>query len=86
MIEVILEDKKKQQAPRHVPDTNQPLLGGELKKDTSLVNTSAYHHPHHPARKQPTRWQRINQRDNNPCMTDREGRRSTYYASTQKSR
>ena len=57
MVEVILEDKKQQQVPQHVPDTNQAPLGGELKKDTMLVKTSAYHHPHHPARKQPTRLQ-----------------------------
>jgi len=54
VVEVILEDKKQQQAPKHVPDTNQAPLGGELKKDTPLVKTSAYHHSHHPARKQPT--------------------------------
>ncbi len=57
VVEVILEDKKQQQAPQHVLDTNQAPLGGELKKKTSLVKTSSYHHPHHPARKQPTRWQ-----------------------------
>ena len=73
MVEVILEDKKQQQAPQHVPDTNQAPLGGELNKDTPLAKTSPYHHPHHPARKQPTRWQRISHKDNNPHMTDREG-------------
>jgi len=71
MAEVILEDKKQQQAPKHVPDTNQAPLDGELNKDTPLVNTSTYHHPHHPTRKQPTRWQRISHKDNNPRMTDR---------------
>ena len=85
MFEVILKNKKQQQAPQQVPDTHQGPLGGELKKDTSLVNTSAYRHPHHSARKQPTRWQQISHKDNNPRMTDREERRSTYYTSTQKS-
>ena len=56
MVEVILEDKQQKQMPEHVLDTNQAPLGGELKKDTLLVKTSAYHHPHHLARKQPTRW------------------------------
>jgi len=73
-VEVILEDKKQRQEPQHVLDTNQVPLGGELKKKMPLVKTSEYHHPHHPARKQPTRWQRISHKDNNPCMTDREGR------------
>ena len=54
VLEVILEDKK-QQAPPQIPDTNQAPLGGELKKHTPLVKTLAYHHPHHPTRKQPTR-------------------------------
>ena len=81
MVEVISEDKKQQQAPKHVPDTNQAPLGGELKKDTSL----AYHHPHHLARKQPTRWQPISHKDNNPRMMDNEEKRSTFYTSTQKS-
>ena len=57
VVEVILEDKKQQQAPQHVLDTNQAPLGGELKKKTLLVKISAYHHPHHLARKQPARWQ-----------------------------
>jgi hypothetical protein len=74
VVEVIMEDKKQKQVPQHVPDTTQAPLGGELKKDTPLVKTSAYHHPHHPARKQPTRWQQISNKDNNPCMTDREVR------------
>jgi len=57
VVEVILEDKKQQQTPQHIPDTNQAPLGGELKKKTPLVKTLAYHHPHHPTRKQPTRCQ-----------------------------
>ena len=73
VVEVILEDKKQKQEPQHVLYTNQAPLGGELKKDTLLVQTSAYRHPHHPARKQPTRWQRISHKDNNPCIADREG-------------
>ena len=56
IVEVILEDKKQQHAPQHVPGTNQAQLGGELKKDKPLVTTPTYHHPHHPARKQPTIW------------------------------
>ena len=78
MVEVILEDKKQQQMPQHVPDTNQAPLGSELKKYTSLVKTSTYHHPHHPAR-QPSRWKPKSH------MTDTKERRSTYYTSTQKS-
>lgn len=73
VVEVILEKKTPQQAPQQ----------GELKKNTLWVKTSTYHHPHHPARKQPTRWQPISHKDNNPRMTDNEERRSTYY--TQKS-
>ena len=82
MFEVILDDKKQQQALQHVRNTNQAPLGGELKKDTLLVKTSAYHHPHHPTRKQPTRWQQINNKDNNPCMIDKEVQQSTYNTST----
>lgn len=86
VVEVIFEDKKQQQAPHHVLATNQAPSCGELKKDTLLINTSTYHHPHHPARKQPTSWKPISHNDNNPRMTDREEQRSTYYTSTQKSR
>jgi len=82
MVELILEDKQQQQSPQHVPYTNQAPLDGELTKDTSLVKTSAHHHPHHPARKQSTRWQQIS---HNPRMTNREGQRSTHNTSTQKS-
>jgi len=71
VVEVILEDKTPQQ--------------GELNKKTPWVKTSTYHHPHHPARKQPTKWHPISHKDNNPYMTDREEQRSTYYTSTQKS-
>jgi len=74
MVEVILKKKTPQQEPKQ----------GEVKKKPSWVKTSTYHHPHHPAR-QPSRWQPISHMDNNPCMTDREERRSTYYTSTQKS-
>jgi len=83
VVEVILEDKTPQQAPQHAPDNSQAPVRGELKKKTQWVETSTYHHPHHPARKQPTRWQRISHKDNNPHMTDIEERRSTYYTSTQ---
>ena len=75
VVEVILKDKTPQQAPQH----------DELNKKTPWVKTSTYHHPHHPARKQPTKWQPISHKDNNPRMTHREERRSTYYTSTQKS-
>jgi len=68
VVEVILEKKTPQQ--------------GELKKKTPWVKTSTYHHPHHPARKQPTIWQPISHKDNNPRMTDSEERRPTYYTST----
>src|SRR3984885_2256083 len=71
VVEVILEKKTPQQAPRQ----------GELKKKTPWVKTSTYHHPHHPAR-QPSRWKPSS---HNPRMTDNEERRSTYYTSTQKS-
>jgi len=67
-VEVILEDKTPQQ--------------GELNKKTPWVKNSTYHHPHHPARKQPTKWHPISHKDNKPYMTDREERRSTYYTST----
>ncbi|MCY6488355.1 hypothetical protein, partial [Actinobacillus pleuropneumoniae] len=60
VVEVILEDKQQPQGPQQVLDTTQAPLGGELQKDTPLVKTSAHHHPHHPARQQPTRGQRIN--------------------------
>ena len=70
-VEVILEKKAPQQ--------------GELKKKTQWVKTSTYHHPHHPARKQLTRWQPISHKENNPRMKDSEERQSTYYTSTQKS-
>jgi len=66
VVEAILEDKQQLQVPQHIPDTNQALLGGELKKDTTLLKTSAYHHSHHLARKQPKRWQQIRNKDNNP--------------------
>ena len=85
MVEVILEDKKPQQAPQHVPNNNQAPLGGKLKKDTLLVKTLAYHHPHHPARKQLTRWQQISYKDNYLGMAYREGRRSMHKTSTRKS-
>ena len=75
VVEVILEDKTPQEAPQL----------GELNKKTPWVKTSTYHHPHHPARKQPTKWQPIRHKDNNPHMTDREEQRSTYYTSTRKS-
>ena len=75
VVEVILEKKTPQQAPQQ----------GELKKKTPWVKTSTYHHPHHPAKKQPTRWQPISHKDNNPCMMDSKERRSTYYTSAQKS-
>ena len=74
VVEVILEKKTPQQAPQQ----------GELKKKTLWVKTSTYHHPHHPAR-QPSRWQPVSYKDNNPRKIDREKRRSTYYTSTQKS-
>lgn len=73
-VEVILEDKKQQHAPQHVLDTSQDPLGGELKKYTPLVKTSSYHLPHHSVRKQATRGQQIRNEDNNPRITDREGR------------
>jgi len=75
VVEVILENKTPQQAPQQ----------RELKKKTPWVKTSTYHHPHHPARKQPTRWQPISHKDNNLCMMDSEERRSNYYTSAQKS-
>jgi len=75
VVEVILEKKTRQQAPQQ----------GELRKKTPWVKTSTYHHPHHPARRQPARWQSISHMENNPRMTDREEPRSTYYTSTQKS-
>ena len=62
VVEVILEDKTPQHAPQQ----------GELNKKTPWVKNSTYHHPHHPPRKQPTRWKPISHKDNNPCMTDRE--------------
>jgi len=71
VVETILEKKTPQQAPQQ----------GELKKKTPWVKTSTYHHPHHPARKQPTRWQPTSHKDNNPSKASR----STYYTSTQKS-
>ena len=74
VVEVILEKKTSQQAPQQ----------GELKKKTPWVKTSTYRHPHHPAR-QPSRWQPVSHKDNNPHKIDREKRRSTYYTSTQKS-
>ena len=74
VVEVILKKKTPQQAPQQ----------GELKKKTSWVKTSTYHHPHYPAR-QPSRWQPISHRDNNPRRTDSEERRSTFHTSTQKS-
>lgn len=64
MVEVILEDKQQLQA-----DTHQAPLVVELKKDTPLLKTSAYHHPHHLEIKKPTRWQKIIQKDNNPTHT-----------------
>ena len=73
VVEVILEKKTPQHAHQQ----------GELKKKTPWVKTS-YHHPHHPAR-QPSRWQPVSHKDNNPRKIDREKRRSTYYTSTQKS-
>jgi len=60
VVEVILEKKTPQQEPKQ----------GELNKKTSWVKTSTYHHPHHLARKQPTRWQTISHKDNNPHMTN----------------
>ena len=81
VVEVILDDKTPQQAPQHAPDKSQAPVKGELKKKTPWVKTSTYHHPHHPAR-QPSRWKPSS---HNPCMTDNEERRSTYYTSTQKS-
>lgn len=80
MVEVILEDKTPQQAPQHAPDNSEAPVRGELKKDT----LSTYHHPHLPARKQPTRLQQISHKDNKPRRTYKEERRSTYYTSTQK--
>ena len=62
VVEVILEKKTPQQAPQQ----------GELKKKTSWVRTSTYHHPHDPARKQPSRWRPISHTDNNPRRADRE--------------
>lgn len=84
MVELILEDKKQLQAPQHILDTNWDPLGGELKKYAPLVKTLAYHHPHHLARKEPTRWKQIIYKDNNPHMTDREMQRSNHNTSTQR--
>jgi len=83
-IEVILEDKTPQQTPQHAPDNSQAPVRGELKKNIPWVKTSTYHHPHHPAR-QPSRWQPVSHKDNNPHKMDTKERRSTYYTSTQKS-
>ena len=82
MVEVILEDKQQQQIRQHVPNTNQAPLGGELNKDTLLVKTSEYHHPHHPARQQPTRWNNINNKDGSTWKTHREAWLSTNNTST----
>ena len=84
MVKIILDDKKQQHAPQHVPDTNTGPLGGEFNKDTLLVKTSTYHHPHHPARKQPTWWQLFSNNDNNPRTTNREVLRSNHSTSTQR--
>ena len=85
VVEVILEDKTPQHAPQLAPDNSQAPVRGELKEKIPWVKTSTYHHPHHPTRQQPSRWQPISYKDNNPHKTDREERRSTYYTSTQKS-
>ena len=71
VVEVILKDKTPHQAPQHAPDNNQAPVRGELKKNTPWVKTSTYHHPHHPARQQPIRWQPISHKDNNPRRIDR---------------
>ena len=72
------------QVPTKEPDTTPSPIMEELMKDITSVKASTYHHPHHPARQQPARWQRISNKDNNPWMTHREVRRSTHNTSTQK--
>ena len=53
------------------PDTTPSPIVEELMKDIPLVKASTYHHPLHPARQQPTRWQEINNNGNNPWTTHR---------------
>ena len=71
VVEVILKNKTPQEAPQQ----------GEVKQKPSWVKTSTYHHPHHPAR-QPSRWQPVSHKDNNPHKMDTKERRSTYCTAT----
>ena len=59
------------------PDTTPSPIVEELK-DIPSVKASTYHHLHHPARQQPSRWQQINNKDNNPWTTHRKVQRSTH--------